>query len=153
MPPRKTNRTSQKKNYRTSTWKTKTTRSSASYYPCNSPKYSPARFECQWRMGSYRNVWSQFNGAGMKTTFSPTLANRWIKYVNNGVRVYKFNNNDFSKHFGTEWAGGTPTAARQYLRKKYGPGVKDVTRGKGNCWLVATTKNMTGRPFANYLWK
>ena len=153
MPPRNTNRTSQRQNYGTTTWtRTKTTRTN-DYYPCNSPKYSTARNECQWRMGSYRNVWSQFNGTGTKTVFSPTAANKWIKYINNGVRVYKFNNTDFNKYFGTQQSGYTPTAARQWLKKKYGTGIKDVTRGKGNCWLVATTKNVTGRPFSNYTWK
>ena len=121
-------------------------------YACNSPKYNPVRNECQWRMGSYRNVGTQFNGTGAKTVFSPTTANKWLRYVNNGVRVYKFNHNDFARYFGSQWTRTTPTTARQYLKKKYGQGIKDVTRGKGNCWLIATTKNVTGRPFNNYPW-
>lgn len=151
MPPRKTNRTSYRKTYRTRT--TRTTRNMSTKYSCASPKFSTARTECQWRMGSYRNVWSQFNGAGTKTIFSPSAASKWTRYINNGVRVYKFNSNEFTKYFGSQWARRTPTAARQYLRRKYGPTVKDVTRGKGNCWLIATSKNLTGRPFNNYNWK
>lgn len=122
-------------------------------YSCQSPKYSPARSECLWRMGSYRNVWSQFNGAGSKTIFSPSAANKWTKYVNNGVRVYKFNSNEFTRHFGTHWLQGSPTSVKNWLRKKYGTGIKDVIRGKGNCWLIATTKNVMSRPFNNYNWK
>lgn len=131
---------------------TKTTHTPTAAYPCSSPKYKNAKDECQWRMGSYRNVYAQFSGAGSKTAFSPTTANRWIKYVNSGARVYKFNQTDFNKYFGQHWATGTPTAARTYLKKKYGSGIKDVTRGKGNCWLVATTKTVAGRPFNNYPW-
>lgn len=160
MPPRKTTRTS--RNYRTTnrtnrttgTNRTnRTTRTPSATYPCNSPKYSPAKSECQWRMGSYRNVYSQFSGGRTKTRFSPTTANKWVKYVNSGNRIYKFNNVEFTRHFGTQWNTNSVTAARQFLRRKFGVAVKDVTRGKGNCWLIATTKNMTGRPFNNYNWK
>ncbi len=38
------------------------------------------------------------------------------------------------------------------LRNKYGTAVRDVTRGNGNCWLIATTKNVSGRPFNAYCW-
>lgn len=157
MPPRKTSRT-HRKTSRKGTWKTsrsrKTTRrTTQTAYACSSPKFRMAKDECAWRIGSYRNVYSQFSASGSKTVFSPTTANRWIKYINSGVRVYKFNNQDFSKHFGTKWSTGTPTAARQYLKRKYGPGVKDVTRGKGSCWLVATTKNVSGHPFTPSYWK
>lgn len=152
MPPRKTNR-----NYRTTNRSTTTRRTTKSpttnTYATNSPKFTPVKQECQWRIGSYRNLYSQFTGAGSKTLFSPTNANKWIKYVNNGVRVYKFNNNEFTKNFGTQFANLTPTSARKGLQKKFGTCIKDVTRGKGNCWLVATTKNPTGRPFNNYNWK
>lgn len=105
------------------------------------------------RMGSYRNVYTQFTGAGMKTSFSPTTANRWMRYVNNGVQVYKFNNIDFCRYFGNRWAQGTPKSAYRYLRNHYGNTIKDVTRGKGNCWLIATTRTPTARPFLNYNWK
>jgi hypothetical protein len=104
-------------------------------------------------MGSYRNVYSQITPAGSKTSFSPTNANKWMKYVHNGNLVYKFNTAQFSRYFGSRWNQSTPTAARQWMRKKFGAGIKDVTRGKSNCWLVATTKNVTRQPFSNYNWK
>ena len=142
------------KNDRSNAWRpTKSFRSPAAYYPCSSPKFKPAREECQWRMGSYRNIYSQFSGTASKTAFSPTTANKWIRYINSGARVYKYSNTDFRKYFGTIAANFSPTMARQHLRKKFGPAIKDVTRGNSNCWLVATTKNVTGRPFINYHWK
>jgi hypothetical protein len=143
-----------RKNNRTSRYTTTTKRNTwnSPSYPCNSPKFSGPKNECQWRIGSYRNVYSQFTGAGNKTVFSPTIANKWVRYVNNGVQVYKFTNKDFCRYFGMRWATATPTAARKYLYGKYGSKIKDVVRGKGNCWLVATTKTPTVRPFTNYNW-
>lgn len=161
MPPRKTTKNNRKSTTRTirnsrttrSTTTKRTTSPTNSTYSCKSPRYNTPRVECQARIGSYRNVYQQFTPSSGKTTFSPTAANKWTKYVNNGVLVYKYNNVQFGKFFGQKWTQATPTAARQYLRKKFGPGIKDVTRGKGNCWLVATTKNVTGRPFNTYDWK
>jgi hypothetical protein len=159
MPPRKTNRGIRKNTNRRTTWSkskstgtTRSSRMSDTTYACNSPKFTPVKNECKWRIGSYRNVYSQF-ASGSKTQFSPTTANRWIKYVNNGNRIYKFNTTDFSKFFGTQIASSSPTVAKNFLKKKFGASVKDVTRGKGNCWLVATTKNVTARPFNSYNWK
>lgn len=152
MPPRKTMRTSYKRTNRTSNWRTKRTYTPSSYYSCSSPKFSPARNECQWRIGSYRNVYSQFTGAGTRTCLSPATASRWMRYINNGVRIYKFNTNQFSRYFGSHWARVSPQTARQYLKRKFGASIKDVTRGKGNCWLIATTKGISGRPFNNYSW-
>jgi len=149
MPPRKTTNTHWNKTYMTNTYRR--TNVTSTRYPCNSPKYRLARTECQWRMGSYRNIYAQFAG-GARTCFSPATANKWLRYINNGVRVYKFNTNEFTRHFGTRMTCTTPTAARQYLRQKYGTRIKDVTRGNNNCWLIATTKNVTGRPFAQYNW-
>jgi hypothetical protein len=144
MPPRKTNTTTR------NIWKNTNTRT-CTQYACNSPKYRIAKNECQCRIGSYRNVYSQIN-TGTRTTWSPATANRWVKYVNSGVRVYRFTTTDFNRYFGTKW-GMTPTATtRNYLRRKYGTGVKDVTRGT-NCWLIATTRNVTGRPFNTYNWR
>jgi len=151
MPPRKTNRTSQRRTTTTRTTRNKT--NTGTTYSYKSPKFNTARTECQWRMASYRTIWNQFNGAGTQTQFSPTAANRWTKYVNSGVRIYKWNNTDFTKYFGSQWTQNSPTAARNYLRKKYGAAIKDVTRGKGNCWLVAATKNVTAKPFRMYNWK
>lgn len=155
MPPRKTTRNYGKRNYTGTTFGTTThnfTKTGATY-ACNSPRFTTARYECQWRMGSYRNVYSQFMPTGTKTVFSPTAANKWIKYVNTGTRVYKWTNVQFTKQFGQKWTQASPTAIRQFMRKKFGTGIKDIIRGKGNCWLVATTKNVTGRPFTTYNWK
>lgn len=153
MPPRKTMRLSHRRSYRSrTTRRTSRSRASHTYYPCSSPKFSTVKTECKWRIGSYRNVYSQFSGASTKTIFSPTNASKWMRYVNNGARVYKFNNNQFTRYFGSQWTLNTRTA-RQYLRRKFGPSIKDVIRGKGNCWLVATTKSVTGRPFNTYQWK
>jgi hypothetical protein len=149
MPPRKTMNTNWNKTYYGATYRR--TAATCTHYPCNSPKFRPVRDECQWRIGSYRNVYSQFAG-GTRTNFSPATANKWIRYVNNGVRVYKFNSIEFTRHFGARLTYTTPTTARQFLRQKFGACIKDVTRGNGNCWLIATTKNVTGRPFAQYDW-
>lgn len=152
MPPRKTTKRYRKTGfaYQTSKWTKRTPTSMA--YSCNSPRFKFARDECQWRIGSYRNVYTQFTPGGTRTVFSPSAANKWTRYVNSGVRVYKFNPNQFSRYFGIRWAQNTPTATFRWMRKKYGPSIKDVARGKGNCWLVATTKNISGRPFNNYNW-
>jgi len=153
---RKTTRTYRTKNHSSRSYgrnKTRRTTTNRTTYACHSRRFRPPRKECQWRIGSYRNVYSQFTPAGSQTVLSPTTATKWIKYVNNGALVYKFNNAPFSRYFGPRWTTGTPTAARQYMRRKFGAGIKDVTRGKGNCWLVATTKNMNRSPFCNYNWK
>jgi hypothetical protein len=153
MPPRKTTTTSRKNYYHGNTYRTvKRTMSHTATYLCNSPKFKGLRNECQWRMGSYQNVYSQFTGTGQKTNLSPTIANRWMKYVNNGVQVFKFTNKDFCTHFGNRWANTAPTAAYRFLKNRYGNTIKDVARGKGNCWLVATTRTPTARPFTNYNW-
>jgi len=158
MPPRKP--TTRKTNQRRTTWTTRnttrnitSTRINTTSWPCSSPKFRVAREECQWRIGSYRNVYQQFTGATTKTVFSPTNAGKWMKYITNGVRVYKFNNKDFCKYFGSKWAKTTTGAARNYLRTKYGSAIKDVTRGKSNCWLIAASKTPTARPFTQYHWK
>jgi len=120
--------------------------------------YNPSRFntitkDIQARITSYRNLDQQFRGPGMVTWFSPTTANKWLKYVNNGAYVYKFTQNSFCRYFGQQWLTATPTTAYRWLRQKYGAGIKGVTRGKGNCWLVAATNRVTARPFNNYNWK
>ena len=136
---------------RTTTGTTRGTWTPTNYYTTNSPKFNPIKNECQWRMGSYNNVYSQFSG-NTKTAFSPTIANRWMRYVNNGNRVYKFNTNEFTRYFGRQWNTTSPTTTRNYLQRKFGTFIKDVTRGTNNCWLIATTKNVAGRPFNNYTW-
>ena len=119
----------------------------------NSPAFKRVRMECEKRIGSYRSVYTQFTGAGVTTPFSPTLANKWVKYVNNGWHVYYWSNKDFCKHFGTQWNNGTPTACYRWMKQKYGSCIKAITRGKGTSWLVAVTPNITARPFNNYNWK
>lgn len=127
----------------------------ATTYSGNSPKFNAARQECQWRMGSYRNVYSQFSGSS-KTAFSPTTANKWVRYVNNNFRVYRFTQQQFNKFFGAAGSYGTsfnsPTTIKTFLRRKFGAFIKDVTRGNNNTWLIATSKNVTGRPFTQYNW-
>ena len=116
-------------------------------------KYNNYKKELQAKIVSYRTINQQFTGTGYVTAFSPTGANKWINYVNQGAWVYKFNNAQFCRWFGTHWNNATPTAAYRYLRNKYGAGIKAVTRGKGNNWLVAAMPKITARPFYNYHWK
>lgn len=122
-------------------------------FSINSPAYKRAKDECERRIGSYRTIYQQFTGAGMKTTFSPTNAAKWLKFVNNGYCIYKWSNKDFCKYFGNQWQNASPTTCYRWMRQKYGSGIKAVTRGKANSWLVATTPNVTARPFSNYHWK
>jgi hypothetical protein len=162
MPPRK-NTTTSRKNYNTygnyATYGSYgcaggaagRTCATAATFTCNSPRYKTVRNECQLRIGSYRNVYTQFTGAGM-TTWSPIIANRWMRYVNNGWQVFKFTNTEFCHHFGTQYGNLSAMTARRQLAHKFGACVKDVTKGKGNCWLIATTRTPTARPFANYDW-
>jgi hypothetical protein len=123
---------------------------STSYSP---NKYNNYRKELQAKIESYRTINQQFTGVGNVVAFSPSGANKWIKYVNQGAWVYKFNNAQFCRWFGTHWNDATPTAAYRYLRHKFGVAIKGVTRGKGNSWLVAATPKITARPFYNYNWK
>jgi len=120
--------------------------------------YSPSRFttcrrtlEC--KLGSYRALNQQFGGSGYVTGFTPAAANKWIRYVNSGACVYSFSGNEFSRYFGRNCANCTPTQACKWLRQKYGTGIKAVTRGRGNTWLIAASPNVSGRPFTNYDWK
>jgi hypothetical protein len=155
MPPRKTTTTSRKNynwNYCNPSRTTKRTPTNTATWPCNSPKFRIVRNECQWRMGSYWNVYSQFATQGRWAYMSPTTANRWIRYVNNGRQVYMFSNRDFCSYWGNKFANANPRTAYQYLRNHYGNIIKDVTRGKGSCWLIATTRTPTARPFTNYNW-
>ena len=129
---------------KTTNWK------GSSYSPT---MYGNVRKELKWRICSYRTLHSQFSGPNKVTAFSPTIANKWLKWVNTGARIYKFSNNDFCKYFGQQWYGASPTAAFRWMKQKYGPGIKGVTRGKANSWLVAATSNFTARPFSNYNWR
>ncbi len=151
----RTNRTSRNR-FRTATGAKKrstTASKSQTTYSVNSPKFSPVKSECQWRIGSYKNVYSQISGAGSKTIFSPSTANKWIRFVNNGTKVYKFTNQQFARAFGAQTSRLSPTTCVRALQRKFGAGIKSVTRGKGSCWLVAATSNVNSGPFRNYAWK
>ncbi|MFH1745458.1 MAG: hypothetical protein ABIG44_00275 [Planctomycetota bacterium] len=123
------------------------------YFKCSSPAFKPARNECEWRIGSYRTVYTQFTGPAKQTIFSPTTANKWLKYVNSGYRVYKFTNQQFNKYFGEQWTTKSPTACYRWMKQQYGAGIKAVTRGKANAWLIAATPKVNQGPFGNYTWK
>ena len=69
--------------------------------------------ECVARIGSYKNVYSQIKGAG-KTTFSPTVANKWVRFCNNGTFVYKFNNAQFVRYFGQGCANLSSSACTRF---------------------------------------
>lgn len=116
-------------------------------------QFTTCKKEIQQRVGSYRNISGQFSGTGKVQAFSPSIANRWIKFVDDGCRVFKWTNSEFCRHFGKQWTSGTPTAAFRFLRGKFGASVKAVTRGKGGCWLIAATNRVNGRPFNTYSWK
>ncbi len=144
----------------TSTWQRTTQcqrRTTTSCKPTTYTKSSAAfrnvRGEYEWRMQSYRTVYTQFTGAGQKTPFSPTNANRWLRYINQGYRVYNWTNREFCRFFGAQWQTGSPTACFRYMRQRFGSTVKAVARGKGNCWLVATSQHVNGQPFRNYRWR
>lgn len=155
MPTKRTN-------YKTGTTKTttgtynRTKRQTTGAWP--NATYAPTRYtnykkQLQAKIGSYRTINQQFTGAGKVTAFSPTAANQWIKYVDTGCRVFKFNNTQFCRYFGANWQDKNPTAIYRFLKKEFGTGIKAVTRGKGNNWLIAATQNVTGKPFNNYAWK
>lgn len=124
----------------------------------NPTTYSPSKFsncreEITAKIGSFRAINQQFAGASKVTAFSPSTANKWINYVNDGCNVYTFSSSQFGRLFGNQWTHTTPTNAFRYLRNRYGTGIKAVTRGKNNTWLIAATDRVTARPFSNYTWK
>jgi hypothetical protein len=116
-----------------------------------SPQFNPIRTECQARIGSYKNVYSQFSGSG-KTVFSPSVANKWLRFCNNGTFVYKFSKPQFVRYFGQNCANLSSAACTKLFQQKFGQGVKAVSRGNNNCWLVAATQSVTASPFMNYNW-
>lgn len=130
---------------------TRRTGTTASFSPT---KFNSFRKEITAKIGSFRNVNQQISGAGKVTAFSPTTANKWIKFINSGTYVYKFNSAQMGRIVGQPASSTvTPTAAFRTLKSKFGAGIKGVTRGKGNNWLVAATNRITSRPFSNYTWK
>src|SRR5262245_54958418 len=96
----------------------------------------------QQKIGSYRNIWSQFK-SGSTTCFTPGTANKWINLIDNGANVYKFTGNDFARWFGTNYSSTwSPSTATRYCKQRFGTGIKAVSRGKGNCWLVCASSTV-----------
>lgn len=116
-------------------------------------KFSNCRQEITAKIQSFRAINQQFSGTSKVTAFSPSIANKWISYVNDGCNVYTFTNQQFCRIFGSQWTSGSPSNAFRYLKNRYGTGIKAVTRGKANCWLIAAASRITARPFSNYSWK
>lgn len=133
----------------TSNW-TNSYRTGTSYSPT---QFSNVRDQISQRMCSYRTIFTQCSGPGKVTWFSPTTANKWVKMINNGCLVYKFNNPDFCRSFGAQFRNCNTTTAFRTLRQRFGTGIKAVCRGKNNCWLICASTNVSGRPFNNYNWK
>ncbi len=160
MPSTKSHRRSSRTthgtwNNRTSGSTTTTTRSGAASRTYSPSKYKNINKTLQQWIGSFRNIRTQFTGAGPVSAFSPTGVNKWIKFVNTGAFVYKFTNADFCKKFSSALnsnSNPTATAAQRSLKKKFGAGIKGITRGKGGCWLIAATPNVSGSPFSSYKW-
>lgn len=150
------NRNSSTRNTRTGAWGRSNFSGSGHYtsatWPCNSPKFSAVRDECQTKIGSFRTIYAQCTGAG-KTCFSPSTANKWTRFVNNGACVYQFSGAQFTKTFGRQFNHATPTTAFRMMKRKYGAGIKAVTQGRNNTWLVCASSSITARPFSNYNWK
>ena len=121
--------------------------------PYASSKFSGTRKQLQKKIVSLRTINQQVSGVGKVTAFSPNNASRWIQMVNNGACIYQFTNTDFCRHFGSKWSSYAPSTALSYLKRKFGSGIKAVTRGKGNSWLVAASPNLSSRPFGSYNWK
>ena len=144
------------RSYRTSGTRrsmTGTRRSGTTGSTFNPRKFITARKEVVARIGSYQALSNQWSGISNVTGFSPTTANRWIRFVSNGSRIYSFSSGQFSRLFGSEWNHSSPTTAYRFLRRKYGAGIKAVTRGRNNTWLIAASPNISARPFSNYNWK
>jgi hypothetical protein len=120
-------------------------------------KFIQQRSDVTCKIASFRTINEQFSGSSKVVAFSPATANRWINFVNDGCYVYKFNNNDFNRSFGRffnrSFGGSFSTGfALKTLQKQFGAGIKAITRGKGNNWLIAATPNVSKGPFGSY-WK
>ena len=157
MPTTRSYRTSRRTTTRTTNRTTRTTNSSRTAtgpaYPAT--KFSNQRQKIQAAIGSFRTIGQQFNGPGRVVGFSPAAANRWINFVNNGARVYKFSSTQVGRMVGQTTTSPTTTSTTTVLRslqRRYGNGIKAVTQVRGNNWLVAATPTVTARPFSNYNW-
>ena len=140
---------------------TKTTRNSSKTWKPTTA-YAPSKFgqtrkQLTAKIASFRTINQQVSGTGKVTAFSPTNANKWIKFVNTGANVYKFSGAQWSRHFGklfNSTSGAvSPSIAMKALKKQFGTGIKAVTKGKGNNWLVAATPSVHASPFKNYSFK
>ena len=158
---RSSGRTTSSRNTRSSSSTSSTRATSAKGTWSPSAAFSPTKFNNQKKnvnakIASFRTISQQFSGAGKVTAFSPTAANKWINLVNSGASVYKFNGTQFNRFFGKFFSNNvnsvSPTVAFKTLKKQFGSGIKAVTRGKGNNWLVASTTN-TATPFKSYSFK
>lgn len=132
-------------------WNNTTSRNTSSQ---TSRGYSPSQFsdvrqQIQCRLGSFRTLNSQVSGAGRVTAFSPSVANRWVKFVDQGARVFKFSGREVNRWFGARHDTNTwsNAAAFKWLRWKFGSGIKAVTRGKSGTWLVAASSKLNTGPF------
>jgi hypothetical protein len=132
---------------------TRTTTSSSAIQYYSPTKFTTCRRTIEAKLGSYRALNQQFGGKGYVAGFSPAAANKWIRFVNSGACVYSFSNNEFARSFGRTCAMTTPNNAFRILRNRFGAGIKAVTRGKANTWLIAASPSVTARPFSNYNWK
>lgn len=122
----------------------------ATYSPS---KFSNIREQLQQRAASYRTLHNECSGPGKVTCFSPTTARSWVRFVNSGCNVYRWNNAEFTRNFGTQFNNCSTTQAFRTLRSKFGTGIKAVARGKGNCWLIAASTSVGARQFSNYSWR
>lgn len=135
---------------------TRTWSPSATYSPT---KFTQQRTQVTTKIASFRNINSQLSGSGKVIAFSPATINRWINFVNSGNCVYKFNSAEFTRKFGrffpttTPTTAASPTVALKTLQRQFGQGIKAVTRGKGNNWLIAASPNVNKGPFGSYNWK
>jgi len=129
----------------------KTWQPSSTYAPT---KFSTHRKQVVAKIASFRTINQQIGGAGKVTAFSPSNANKWINLVNSGNAVYKFNGMQANRYFGKLFShpinAVSPSIALKTLQKQFGTGIKAVTRGKGNNWLIAASTNVSASPFRNY---
>lgn len=158
MPTNRSYRTTRRTGTRTTNRTTRTTTSTTRNatnpaYPAT--KFSNQRQKIAAAIGSFRTIGQQFNGPGRVVGFSPAAANRWINFVNNGARVYKFSNTQVDRLVGTTGSTSTTSTTNvlRSLQRRFGNGIKAVTQVRGNNWLVAATPSVTARPFTNYNWR
>lgn len=133
------------------TYRNHSSTSNRSSHGYSTSSFNTHRNEICAKICSFRTINQQLNGAGKVTTFSPGAANKWINFVNDGARVYKFTNLQMARIFGSDWSNNNSTTnTLRLMKKKFGSGIKAVTKGKSSTWLVAATNNVSKRPFSTY---